>query len=126
MNAALSWHTTAAGLLVAVNLVVAAWGLWRWARPGGEGGSKSDRIFTQVLALSHTLILLVGVLGIATMVGDQRPEDPLHSRVYGPFMLIAVIAAYGFRTADVRRNTLVFALAALVVSALGVRAMQTG
>jgi hypothetical protein len=41
-------------------------------------------------------------------------------------MIVAVIAAYGYRTDDARRNILVFAVASLVVVALGARAFWTG
>jgi hypothetical protein len=41
-------------------------------------------------------------------------------------MVVAIIAAYGYRTEDSARNVRVFAVSALVILALGLRAFATG
>ena len=78
-----------------------------------------------MLQSSHTLVVIVGLLGVWLLLGGGRPDDPLHSRVYGPFMVVAIIAAYGYRGASARTNVRIFAIAAFVIVALGLRAFQT-
>lgn len=149
MTGLLELHVFAGGLLVALAIVVGLWGLVRSRRvsaaapidPGTDPGidtggelhpvsgppTRGDLVFRQLLALSQTMVFAAGLLGLAVLVLDENsPEDPLHARVYGPFMVVALMAAYGFRTADPHWNTRVFAMASLVIAALGVRAFATG
>lgn len=119
-------HVAAASLLVAIALVVGAWGIARSRSIAASDHPRESRAFAQILQLSHTLILAVGLIGLALLLEGHRNDDPLHARVYGPFMVIAVIAAYGYRTKVARTNVVVFAVASLVVAALGVRAFYTG
>lgn len=115
-------HVWAGLLLVALNAAAGVWGVWRYARATGP-----SRSFDHVLALAQTSVFVAGLIGVALLAGDGRPDDPLHERVYGPFMVIAILAAWGFRRPEhPRTNTLVFAIAALAVAALGVRALYTG
>lgn len=119
-------HAASAVALLAVALVVGCWGIAR-ARSIGDGdGAGEGRAFAQLLQLSHTLVAVTGVLGLALLGYGGHVDDPLHARVYGPFMVVAIVAAYGYRTSDPRRNVLVFAAASLVVFALGLRAFVTG
>jgi ABC-type molybdate transport system substrate-binding protein len=71
-------------------------------------------------------VLATGLLGLALLAEGHRAHDPLHARVYGPFMLVAIVAAYGYRTRNATANIRVFAAASLVVAALGLRAFWTG
>jgi hypothetical protein len=119
-------HVITAVALVLVAVGVGAWGLLRSRRLAQAGSSTEARWFAQLLQLSHTLVLAVGVLGLALLLEGHRIGDPLHVRVYGPFMLVAIVAAYGYRTGDARRNIIVFACASLVIAALGLRAFTTG
>jgi hypothetical protein len=41
-------------------------------------------------------------------------------------MVVAIIAAYSYRTDDAARNVRVFAVSALIILALGLRAVATG
>lgn len=119
-------HVAAAIALLAVAALAGVWGVAR-ARSIGDGDSpREGRAFAQVLQMSHTLVVLVGILGVVLLLQGGSPDDPLHARVYGPFMLVAIIAAYGYRTEDAARNVRVFAVSALVILALGLRAFVTG
>ena len=119
-------HIITAVALVALALVVGVWGLARSRAIASGGDARESRLFAQILQLSHTLVVAVGLIGIALYAEGHRPDDPLHIRVYGPFMLVAIVAAYGYRTKDACLNVRVFAIASLVIVALGLRALTTG
>lgn len=118
--------------------VVAGWGLLgsRAGEPGPQprrgavrlgGGSRRDRVFTQLAALVQTLVLLCGAMGLTLLAGPGGgPDDSLHTSIYGPFMVAALIGAWTYRTADRRWNVRVFAVACIFVAGLGVRAFFTG
>ena len=150
-DSVLALHVALGGAVVVLGFGVFAWGLLRvrrMATPGGAGeqlgqpaqsaapavqptaparrGRRVDA-FTQLLALSQSAVFACGLLGLVLLArAGSGPDDPLHSRVYGPFMVLAIIAAYGFRTGDARWNTRVFAITSLFVAGLGVRAFYTG
>ena len=126
MNPLVTVHVAAAVALVVLAVLVGVWGLARSRAITSEDAVCEPRWFAQTLQLSHTLVLATGLLGIALLLEGHRSSDPLHARVYGPFMLVAIIAAYGYRTGDARQNLRVFAVASLVIAALGVRAFTTG
>jgi hypothetical protein len=120
-------HVVAAVALLAFSLLVGIWGLARARRIAApQAAGREGRWFAQALQLSHTMVLAAGLLGLALLLEGHRSSDPLHARVYGPFMLVAIIAAYAYRTRDAIVNVRVFAIAALVVLALGLRAFVTG
>lgn len=126
MEPLLTVHVASAIALVVLALLVGAWGVLRAGAIGSGARPREGRAFAQLLQLSHTMVVVVGLLGIALLVDGARADDPLHARVYGPFMLVAIIAAYGYRTSDASRNVRVFGVASLVVLALGLRALATG
>jgi hypothetical protein len=127
VDAFVTVHVIVAVLLVFLTLVVGLWGLLRTRQIVDEAGHpREGRFFAQVLQLSHTLVVAVGLLGVFLLSEHHRPDDPLHTRVYGIFMVVAIIAAYGYRTQDAARNVRVFAVTSLVIFALGLRAMATG
>ncbi len=119
-------HVVAAVALVAASLLAGAWGLARARRLGADASPREARAFAHALQLSHTLVLATGLLGLVLFASGNDVRDPLHARVYGPFMVVAIVAAYGYRTSDAARNVRVFAVAGLVIAALGIRAFFTG
>ena len=126
MDPLVTVHVVAAVGLLATALVAGGWGLARARRIVAPSAEHEGRWYAQVLQLSHTLVVATGLLGLALLADGHRTDDPLHVRVYGPFMLVAIVAAYGYRTRDAALNVRVFAVAALVVAALGLRAFWTG
>ncbi len=126
MDPLVTVHVVAAAALLAFALFVGIWGLVRARRIAAPVAGREGRWFAQALQLSHTMVLATGLLGLGLLAEGHRSDDPLHARVYGPFMLVAVIAAYAYRTRNATRNVRVFAIAALVVLALGLRAFVTG
>lgn len=119
-------HVIAAVALVVAAAIVGAWGLAR-ARPLADPArAREARAFAQSLQFSHTLVLATGLIGLFLLAEGHRAADPLHARVYGPFMVVAIVAAYGYRTPAAVTNVRVFAMASLVILALGLRALVTG
>ncbi len=126
MDPLVTVHVIAAVALLASAIAVGAWGLARARRIGSPAAEREGRWFSQLLQLSHTLVLATGLLGLALLLEGHETEDPLHLRVYGPFMVVAIVAAYGYRTRNAVVNIRVFAAASLVIAALGLRAFWTG
>ncbi|MCW2956191.1 MAG: hypothetical protein JWO69_1060 [Thermoleophilia bacterium] len=119
-------HVIAAVALLVATGVVGIWGLVRTAQVTSPERPREGALFSQLLQLSHTLVLAAGLVGLLLLAEGHRLTDLLHARVYGPFMVVAVVAAYGYRTADARLNVRIFAVAALIIFALGLRAVWTG
>jgi len=119
-------HVIAAATLVASAAVVGAWGLARSRRLVDPARVREGKVFAHVLQLSHTLVLATGMIGLFLLAEGRRADDPLHARVYGPFMVVAIIAAYGYRTSSSVTNVRIFGVASLVILALGARAFATG
>lgn len=118
-------HIIAGVLLCIVALVAGVWGLVH-ARRMASPDASVPAMLRQLLALVQTLVVAAGLFGLLLLTEGRNPDDPLHVRVYGPFMVVALIAAYGFRVPDGRRNLQVFAVASLAIFALGLRAVYTG
>jgi hypothetical protein len=108
------------GLFIAVNVVVGIWGLLTWRRD-----RPVKPLLSQLLALSHTLVLLQGAFGLYLLAGGYRAPVQLHY-VYGLLPTAAVLFGYSARTPDGRRNLLQFSIIAFVIAALGTRAFMTG
>ena len=126
MKSVLWIHIVAGFGIVALCTVVFVWGILRARRPHPPS-ERSERIWVQLVALSQTLVVACGALGLMLLMSaHSRPADPLHTRVYGPFMVFTLLAAWGFRTSDRRWNIRVMAIASLFVALLGVRALTTG
>jgi hypothetical protein len=71
-------------------------------------------------------MLATGIAGLFLLGEGQRPDDPLHTRVYGPFMVVAILVAVGFKADSTPlRFQRVIAVANLVIAALGARALFT-
>jgi hypothetical protein len=108
------------GLLIALNLVVGVWGLIAWRRE-----LVASALLAQLLALSHTIVLLEGAFGLYLLAGGFRAHAPLHY-IYGVIPVGAVLFGYSARTEDARRNLLQFSVIALGISILSLRAYMTG
>jgi hypothetical protein len=118
--AVLQAHMAVGGVFVAINVVVAIWGLLTWRRRWAVSG-----VLSQVLALSHTLAFLQGAFGLYLLAGGYRAPMELHY-VYGLLPSAAVLFGYSARTADSRRNLLQFSIIAVAIAGLGTRAFMTG
>ena len=113
-------HKAVGGAVIALNLVVGLWGLWAWRQQ-----ALASPVLAQLLALSHTIVLLEGALGLYLLAGGYRSAQGLHY-VYGAIPAGAVLFGYSARTPDARRNLLQFAVIALAIAVLTGRAFMTG
>ncbi len=108
------------GLLIALNVLVGVWGLVAWRRD-----VVASALLAQLLALSHTIVLLEGAFGLYLLAGGFRAQQQLHY-IYGVIPAGAVLFGYSARTPDARRNLLQFSVIAIAISILSLRAFMTG
>ncbi len=108
------------GLLIALNVLVGVWGLIAWRRE-----VVASALLAQLLALSHTLVLVEGAFGLYLLAGGFRAQQQLHY-IYGVIPAGAVLFGYSARTPDARRNLLQFSVIAIAISILSARAFMTG
>jgi hypothetical protein len=113
-------HQFLGGFVVGINLLACVWAFLVY-----RGTITPGRAFTQVLALSHTLIVAQALIGLLLLASQHRAPVQLHY-LYGFAPAVAVLFGYSSRTEDPRRNTLVFAFVALAATLLGARAFMTG
>ena len=113
-------HKAVGGLVIALNLLVGLWGLWAWRQR-----AVASPLLAQLLALSHTLILLEAAFGLYLLAGGYRSGQGLHY-IYGAIPAGAVLFGYSARTPDARRNLLQFSVIALAIAVLAGRAFMTG
>ncbi len=103
-------------LVIAINLVAGLWGIAIWRR-----WLPTGRVYAQVLAASQTVIIGQALIGLLLLSQNLRAAEQLHY-VYGLLPAALVVFAYSARRDDIRRNILIFSIAALLASALAVRA----
>ncbi len=108
------------GLLIALNVLVGVWGLIAWRQR-----VVASALLAQLLALSHTIVLLEGAFGLYLLAGGFRAQQQLHY-IYGVIPAGAVLFGYSARTPDARRNLLQFSVIAIAISILSLRAFMTG
>jgi FtsH-binding integral membrane protein len=113
-------HEVVGALVLALNLIAGLWGVLVY-----RGRLAPGRAFEQALALSHTVVVGQTLLGLYLLSTKHRAPVQLHY-VYGAAPALAILFAYSSRTEDARRNTLVFAVIALVIAAIAGRAFMTG
>lgn len=116
-------HTALGWLVVVVNTIAGIWGISPLA---GASTGRAGNALRHLIALGQSLVVAVALTGLMLLADrNAHVSDPLHTRVYGLFMGFAIVAAWGFRTDDARQNARVFGVAALIIAALGIRALQT-
>jgi hypothetical protein len=113
-------HAVNAVLLIVANGLAAGWGLaylWRKRTPG--------RIYAHVLALAQALLIAQVAIGLLLLSGGSSLPDRLHA-VYGGLALLAVLSPWLYAPPVPARRLLWFSGAALVATALSIRAYTTG
>jgi hypothetical protein len=103
-------------------LVLAVWGFFRYLRGQGVNGE-----YLGALAVGEIMLLVQAGIGVLLYAGGARtPDDAMHI-LYGITNVISIPALYLYlRGQDGRREMLVWALMALFVFGLVVRARITG
>jgi hypothetical protein len=113
-------HSINAALLVAVNGLASVIGLL-YARRRVE----PPRAFPHLIALGQTLLVAQVALGLLLLSDGERSLDRLHY-LYGALALGAALSPWLYAPAEPRPRLLWFSGAALLATALGVRAYLTG
>lgn len=113
-------HGLNAVIVIAANALAAGWGLvfvWRKRTPG--------RIYAHLLALGQALLIAQVALGLLLLSDGSSLPDRLHA-VYGVLALLAVLSPWVYAPPVPARRLLWFSGAALVATALSIRAYTTG
>ena len=113
-------HAFNAVIVIVANGLAAGWGLlyvWRKRTPG--------RIYAHLLALAQALLIAQVALGLLLLSDGSALPDRLHA-VYGVLALLAALTPWFYAPPVPARRLLWFAGAALVATALSIRAYTTG
>lgn len=113
-------HSLNAVLVVVANLLAAGWGLVYLRRRRTPG-----RVYAHVLALAQSLVIAQVALGLLLLSGGSSTPDRLHP-LYGTLALLAVLSPWLYAPPVPARRLAWFSGAALVATALSVRAYVTG
>lgn len=113
-------HSFVALSAIAVNGLAAVLGAVYFRRR-----SEPRRVFTHLLALGQTLLVAQAALGLLLLSDDHRSPDRLHY-LYGGLALGAVLSPWLYAPPEPRARLLWFAGAALLATALSIRAYTTG
>lgn len=98
-------------------LILAGWGFLRYARGLGVDGS-----FLGAVVVGEVLILVQALAGVLLLGGGARPDRGVHI-LYGIVAVISFPAFYAYvRGKDSRREMLLWALLALFVFGVTIRA----
>src|SRR6187399_159740 len=98
------------------------WGLWNYLRGEGLTGS-----FWGALAVGELLILLEGLLGATLFLGGHRPARSAIHILYGIVLVMSLPAAFFYtRGRNSRAETLIYAIVALFLAGVSIRARMTG
>lgn len=113
-------HALNAVLLIAANLLAAGWGLVYVRRERTPG-----RVYAHVLALAQALVIGQVAVGLLLLSDGASAPDRLHS-LYGGLALLAVLSPWLYAPPVPARRLAWFSGAALLATALSVRAYLTG
>ncbi len=103
-------------------LALGFWSLWQFLRGEGMSGSLWG-----ALVIGEGLILLEGLLGVVLYLAGLRPGRPAIHILYGIFLAVALPGAFSFsRGRSARGEALIFALVALFLAGVTIRARITG
>lgn len=113
-------HALNAVFLIAANGLAAGWGLVYLRRKRTPG-----RVYAHVLALAQALVIAQVALGLLLLSDGSASPDRLHP-LYGTLALLAVLSPWLYAPPVPARRLAWFSGAALIATALSVRAYMTG
>jgi apolipoprotein N-acyltransferase len=103
-------------------LALGLWGLWNFLRGEGMTGS-----YWGGLAIGEGLVIVQGLLGVALYVLGGAPSRGILHILYGVVSMISLPAAFSFtRGRSTRYETLIYAIIALFLAGVSIRARLTG
>lgn len=113
----LELHATLAGTVTVYALLLGLWGLIRYARGEGVDGS-----YLGAVVIAEVLILVQAGMGVALVIQGLRVARMIHI-LYGVLAAISFPATFAFTQGEAsRREMLYYALVALFVFGLSIRA----
>jgi hypothetical protein len=113
-------HALNAVLVVAASLLAGGWGLVYLRRRRTPG-----RLYAHVLALAQSLLIAQVGIGLLLLSEGSSSPDRLHP-LYGGLALLAILSPWFYAPPVPARRLAWFSGAALVATALSVRAYLTG
>ncbi|HVB60593.1 MAG: hypothetical protein WCD86_12935 [Ktedonobacteraceae bacterium] len=128
VNITLFLHGWNIFLILAAGLITGIWGFVLFFRKAQE----IPRSWRNALIVTSILALLQGVFGVILLLEGLKPEggDSLYYLhfVYGAIVALAIPVAVTYATGgkNVRRDILIFSIAAIILFAAGFRAWMTG
>ncbi|HEX6291483.1 MAG TPA: hypothetical protein VFZ66_20035 [Herpetosiphonaceae bacterium] len=103
-------------------LALGLWGLWNFVRGEGVTGS-----YWGGLAVGEGLVIAQGVLGVLLYIMGGAPARGILHILYGTVSIVALPAAFSFtRGRATRYETLIYAIVALFLAGVSIRARLTG
>ena len=117
-----TFHTFGARVLLAFAVLLGLWGTYHYIRNQRLSGG-----FRSTYLIMAGVTVVQGLLGIATLVAGGSPREGILHIVYGVFAVLFLPGAYFYaRGGSDRRETLILAGAAWIVSIAYLRGMATG
>jgi len=113
-------HALNAVLLIVANGLAAGWGFVYLRRKRTPG-----RLYAHALALAQALVIAQVALGLLLLSGGSSSPDRLHP-LYGSLALVAVLSPWLYAPPVPAKRLAWFSGAALLATALSVRAYVTG
>jgi len=113
-------HAFNAVLLIVANGLAAGWGFVYFRRKRTPG-----RIYAHLLALAQALVIAQVAIGLLLLSEGSSSPDRLHP-LYGALALLAVLSPWVYAPPVPARRLAWFSGAALVATALSIRAYVTG
>lgn len=103
-------------------LLMGVWMLWSYLRGAGMTGSLWG-----ALVVGELLIVVEGLLGATLFLGGYRPARSAIHILYGIVMAMSLPAAFFYtRGRNSRAETLIYAIVALFLAGVSIRARLTG
>ncbi|UCH61083.1 MAG: hypothetical protein JSV61_06280 [Anaerolineales bacterium] len=116
------FHSSLANTAMYYFLILALWGLWRFARKQGV-----DSSFWGALVISEVLVLLQGGLGVYLWINGLRPGRGWIHILYGVVSALTLPAIFAFTRGDNdRRVMMIYGVALLFLVGITIRAAGTG
>jgi phosphotransferase system glucose/maltose/N-acetylglucosamine-specific IIC component len=103
-------------------LALGIWGFWNFLRGEGVTGS-----YWGALAIAVGLLVIEGLIGVVLYVQGARPSRGILHILYGIVSVLAFPAAFTFtRGRTTRYESLIYAVVALFLAGITLRAQTTG
>lgn len=115
-------HGSLANTAMYYFLILAVWGLWRFARK-----QEIDSSYWGALVISEILVILQGGLGVYLWLSGAQPGRGWVHILYGVVSVLTLPAVFAYtRGGQDRRAMLIYGVALLFLVGIAIRAAGTG